>query len=181
MAHRFSAAERSLAAATAAIGVETAQLYPQVSIGGALGFAGLFSTIGSGSHFGGNFGPLVSWTFPNRSAAHARIAEAGAAADAADARFDGAVLLGLQQTETALNAYVREIDHHRVLRQARDSAAEASSQATTLFRFGRTEILNVLTAEANLATAETAVAASDEALADDQANVFLALGGGWES
>ncbi|MDB6100894.1 MAG: transporter [Gammaproteobacteria bacterium] len=174
------AAERNLAAATAAIGVETAQLYPQVSIGGALGFAGPFSTIGSGSHFGGNIGPLVSWTFPNRSAARARIAEVGAAAEAADARFDGAVLLALQQTETALNAYVREIDHHRILRQARDSAAEASSQATTLFRFGRTEILNVLTAEASLATAETAVAASDEALADDQANVFLALGGGWE-
>lgn len=174
------AAERSLAAATAAIGVETAQLYPQVSIGGAMGFAGLFSTIGSGSNFGGNIGPLVSWTFPNLSVAHARIAEAGAAAEAADARFDGAVLLALQQTETALDTYVREVDHNRELRQARDSAAKASSQATTLFRFGRTAILDVLNVEASLATAETAVATSDEALADDQANVFLALGGGWE-
>jgi NodT family efflux transporter outer membrane factor (OMF) lipoprotein len=173
-------AERSLAAATAAIGIETAQLYPDVSIGGALGFAGPFSTIGAGSNFGGNIGPLVSWTFPNRSLVHARIAEAGAAAEAADARFDGAVLLALQQTETALDSYVREIDHNRGLRQARDSAASANSQATTLFRFGRTAILDVLNAEANLATAETAVAASDQALADDQANVFLALGGGWE-
>jgi NodT family efflux transporter outer membrane factor (OMF) lipoprotein len=174
------AAERSLAAATAAIGIETAQLYPQVSIGGAMGFASLFSTIGSGSNFGGNIGPLLSWTFPNLSVAHARIAEAGAAAEAADARFDGAVLLALQQTETALDAYVREIDHNRELRQARDSAGKASSQATTLFRFGRTGILDVLNAEASLATAETAVAASDQALADDQTNVFLALGGGWE-
>ena len=174
------AAERSLAAATAAIGIETAQLYPQVSIGGAMGFAGLFSTIGSGSNFGGNIGPLVSWTFPNLSVAHARIAEAGAAAEAADARFDGAVLLALQQTETALDTYVREVDHNRELRQARDSAAKASSQATTLFRFGRTAILDLLNVEASLATAETAVATSDEALADDQANVFLALGGGWE-
>jgi NodT family efflux transporter outer membrane factor (OMF) lipoprotein len=173
-------AERSLAAATAAIGIETAQLYPQVSIGGALGFAGPFSTIGKGSNFGGNIGPLLSWTFPNLSVAHARIAEAGAAAEAADARFDGAVLLALQQTETALNVYVREIDHNRELRQARDGAAKASGQATTLYRFGRTAILDVLNAEAILATAETAVAASDAALADDQANVFLALGGGWE-
>jgi outer membrane protein, multidrug efflux system len=122
----------------------------------------------------------VSWTFPNRSAAHARIAEAGAAAEAADARFDGAVLLALQQTETALDTYVREIDHNRELRQARDSAAKASGQATTLFRFGRTAILDVLNVEASLATAEAAVAASDEALADDQTNVFFALGGGWE-
>ena len=173
-------AERSLAAATAAIGIETAQLYPDVSIGGALGFAGPFSTIGAGSNFGGNIGPLVSWTFPNRSAAHARIAEAGAAAEAANARFDGTVLSALQQTETALNSYVREIDHNGKLRQACDSAATASGQASTLFHFGRTGTLEVLNAEANLATAETAVAASDEALADDQANVFLALGGGWE-
>jgi outer membrane protein TolC len=118
------AAERSLAVATAAIGVETAQLYPQVSIGGALGFAGPFSTIGSASSFGGNIGPLVSWTFPNLSVAHARIAEAGAAAEAADARFDGAVLTALQQTETALDTYVREIAHNRELVQARNSAAK---------------------------------------------------------
>jgi NodT family efflux transporter outer membrane factor (OMF) lipoprotein len=174
------AAERSLAVATAAIGVETAQLYPQVSIGGALGFAGPFSTIGSASSFGGNIGPLVSWTFPNLSVAHARIAEAGAAAEAADARFDGAVLTALQQTETALDTYVREIAHNRELVQARNSAAKATSQATTLFRFGRTGILDVLNAEASLATAETAVAASDAALADDQVNAFLALGGGWQ-
>ena len=112
--------------------------------------------------------------------AHARIAEAGAVAEAAAARFDGAVLLALQQTETALDEYVREIEHNRALRQSRDSAATATGQATTLFRFGRTAILDLLNAEANLATAETAVAASDEALADDQANIFLALGGGWE-
>jgi multidrug efflux system outer membrane protein len=89
--------------------------------------------------------------------------------------------LAIQQTETALNVYVREIDHNRELRQARDSAAKSSGQATTLYRFGRTAILDVLNAEANLATAETAVAASDEALADDQVNVFLALGGGWQT
>jgi NodT family efflux transporter outer membrane factor (OMF) lipoprotein len=175
------AAERTLAAATAAVGVETAQLYPQVSIGGALGFAGPFSTIGSVSSFGGNIGPVLSWTFPNRSLAHARIAEAGAAAEAAEAEFDGTVLTALQQTETALDAYVREIDHNRALNRARDSADRATSQARTLFRFGRTNILDVLDAEASLASAENAVAASDAAMADAQVNVFLALGGGWES
>jgi NodT family efflux transporter outer membrane factor (OMF) lipoprotein len=174
------AAERSLATATAAIGIETAQLYPQVSIGGALGIAGPFSTIGSVSSFGGNVGPLLSWTFPNITVAHARIAEAGAAADAAEARFDGAVLAALQETETALDAYVREIDHNHALKEARDSAEKASDQARALFRFGRTGILDVLNAEAALATAETALAASDAAIADSEVNVFLALGGGWE-
>lgn len=175
------AAERSLAAATAAIGVETAQLYPQVSIGGAIGIASPFSTLGSITSLGGNVGPLMSWTFPNISQADARIAEAGAGAEAAAARFDGVVLTALQQTESALDAYVREIEHNRDLRLARDTAAQATAQAMMLFRFGRTDILDVLTVEATLAAAETAVAASDAALADDLVSVFLALGGGWES
>jgi NodT family efflux transporter outer membrane factor (OMF) lipoprotein len=176
------AAERSLAAATATIGIETSRLYPQVGIGGALGYAAPFpiSTIRSPERFGGHVGPLLSWTFPNPSVAHARIAEAGAAAQAAEARFDGTVLSALQQTEATLDAYVREIDRNLELKQARDSAAEATSQARTLLRFGRTGVLDVLNVEASLATAETALAASDAAIADAQVNVFLALGGGWE-
>lgn len=177
------AAERSLAAATASIGVEIAQLYPQVGIGGAVGYAAPFplSTIRSTESFGGHVGPLLSWSFPNRSVTHARIAEASAAVQAAEARFDGTVLAALQQTETALDGYVREIDRNLELKQARDSAAQATRQARTLFRFGRTGVLDVLNVEATLATAETALAASDAAIADAQVNVFLALGGGWES
>jgi NodT family efflux transporter outer membrane factor (OMF) lipoprotein len=176
------AAERSLAAATAAIGIETARLYPQVGIGGAIGYAAPFpfSTIRSSESFGGHVGPILSWSFPNLSAAHARIAEAGAAAQAAEARFDGTVVSALQQTETALDVYVREIDRNLQLKQARERAAESTSQARTLLRFGRTGVLDVLTVEASLANAETALAASDAAIADAQVNVFLALGGGWE-
>ena len=40
-----------------------------------------------------------------------------------------------------------------------------------------TAVFSRLNAEANLANAETALAASDAALADDQVSVFLALGG----
>ena len=174
------AAERGLAAATAKIGVQTALLYPQVTLAALAGPAGPFSPIGQGFSFGGAAGPIMLWVYPNRSAARARIAEAGATAQAAEAQFDGAVLTALQQTETALDAYVHEIAHNQELRRARDSAAKASGQAATLYRFGRTGLLDRLNAEANLATAETAVAASDASLADDQVSVFLALGGGWE-
>jgi len=90
------------------------------------------------------------------------------------------VLTALQETETALDAYVREIEHNWELKQARDSAARSSDQARRLFRFGRTGVLDVLNADASLATAETALAASNAAIADAQVNVFLALGGGWE-
>jgi NodT family efflux transporter outer membrane factor (OMF) lipoprotein len=174
------AAERSLAAATASIGIATAALYPQVSLGAAIGIAGPFSTFGNAESWGGNIGPAVSWSFPNQIAVRARISEAGAAAEAASAHFDGTVLTALQQTETALSAYAREIEHDRALARARDSAAKAVDQANRLFTFGRTDLLSLLTVQSNLATAETALAASQATLADDQVNVFLQLGGGWE-
>ena len=173
-------AERRLAAATARIGVETAQLYPQVSLGGSLGFANAIQAFGSASGFGATAGPLVSWSFPNRAPVRARIAAAGAAADAAAARFDGAVLEALRQTETALSAYAREIDRDGALGQARVDAGRAAEQAGKLFRFGRTDVLTVLTAQANLAEAEATLAASRAQLVDAQVQVFLALGGGWE-
>lgn len=179
------AAERDLAAATATIGVETAALYPSVSLGGSAGFAGpgglggRVSQIGQGQQFGLSLGPLMTWSFPNRALAHARIAEAGAAADAASARFDGTVLAALQQTDTALNAYAREIDRNRALVRARDDTAKASDQANRLFRFGRTNFIEVLVAQSSLADAEAALASSNATLLDHQIDVFLALGGGW--
>lgn len=172
-------AERALAAATATIGVETAQLYPDVSIGGTAGFAGPFDGFLSSRSFGGSIGPLLSWRMPNRSVARARIAAAGAGAEASLAVFDGTVLKALKQTETALSAYSQEIRRTHSLTEARDSAAQASDQANRLFRFGRTGFIDVLAAEAALANTESTLAISRAQLVDRQIDLFLALGGGW--
>src|SRR5579863_816748 len=55
------AAERLLAAATAGIGIQTAQLYPQVALSGSAGLANAISGFFSGASFGALAGPLVSW------------------------------------------------------------------------------------------------------------------------
>jgi hypothetical protein len=49
--------------------------------------------------------------------AHACIADGEATAQAAEARFDGTVLSALQQTETALDAYLREMARNQELWQ----------------------------------------------------------------
>jgi NodT family efflux transporter outer membrane factor (OMF) lipoprotein len=174
------AAERQLAAATAGIGIQTAKLYPQVSLTGSAGLANSISGFFTGPSFGALAGPMITWAFPNRQSIHAQIAEAGATADAASAHFDGTVIEALRQTETALNDYARDIDHETALEKTRDDAARSVDQAGRLFHYGRTDILNVLTAQANLAQAEAALAQSRATLIDRQVNVFLALGGGWE-
>lgn len=175
-------AERELAAATAMIGIETAGLYPTVSIGVSGGttsrrVGGLFSD--SALHF--TTGPLISWSFPNRSVARARIAGANASTRAALASFDGKVLGALREAESALTIYVRDLEGNARLREARDESRTAAGLQRKLARGGTVSGLEALDVERTLATAESALAASDAKLASDRVTIFLALGGGWES
>src|SRR6201999_4097145 len=103
----------SLAASVARIGVATADLYPTVSLGGSVQGSGdstrtMFDR--SGVSFG--LGPLITWTFPNITAARARIAGAEARSQAALAGFDGTVLKALKEVEQSLTAYAAELDRN---------------------------------------------------------------------
>jgi outer membrane protein TolC len=90
------------------------------------------------------------------------------------------VLNALRETESALVVYARQLDRDAALRAARDQSAEAASQASRLFQYGKTDYLTVLDAERTLASNESALAASQADLSSDQIALFLALGGGWE-
>ena len=90
------------------------------------------------------------------------------------------MLGALRETETALETYARDRDRTAALGRARDSAALSARQAGTLFRFGRGDFLSLLEAQSNQAQAEAAYAAAQARLVDDQATVFMALGGGWQ-
>ncbi len=174
-------AERQLAAATATIGVATADLYPRVTLGLSVDSVGLGNDFLGKDTFSYSIGPLISWTIPNTGVVRARIAQTQAGADGALAKFDGTVLTALRETETALDAYARELDRHAALQSARDESATVADQARRLYLAGRTGYLDALDAERGLATSEATLAASDAELADDQVSLFLALGGGWEA
>jgi multidrug efflux system outer membrane protein len=174
-------AERNLAAATARIGVATANLFPTVTLGGAL--ASVAPTPGGLGQYRNaslGVGPLINWTFPDTLVAQAEIQQARAAASGALASFDGSVLNALKETEQALSAYGAELDRHASLKTARDQSAEALRLAQVRFQAGGASFLDVLDAERTLVSAEAALASSDEALVSDQITVFKALGGGWE-
>jgi NodT family efflux transporter outer membrane factor (OMF) lipoprotein len=172
-------AERRLAAATARIGVSTAALYPQVTLGGSVGSVG-----GGGRDFGDqvsfSVGPLMSWSFPNIAVTRARIAQADAATQAALATFEQTTLTALQEAETALSAYGRELDRRTALRRARDQSAEAVRLARLRQTAGLDSFLTVLDAERTLAGLEAQLALSEAAATSNQITLFKALGGGWE-
>jgi len=173
------AAERQLAAATAGIGVATAQLYPDIRIGVSVGSIGAVTdALTSPTNFW-QLGSVLSWQ-ANQSAARARIAGANATAKLALAHFDGTVLTALADTESALNTYVHNLQREASAEAARDDAATVEREAEGLQVAGRATALTVIDAQRTLAAAEQSLAQLKSAISDDQVAVFLALGGGWE-
>lgn len=174
------AAERALASATAQIGVATAMMYPQVSLGAAAGYTGMLEHLGNPVTRRWEFGPSISWHFPTR-VDRARIRATEAEGAAALARFDGVVLDALRETQTLLTHYAHDLHRDQALGEARDAARAAADHTRRLYQEGRLAYLDSLDAERTLATAEAALAASQAQLSQDQVNLFLALGGGWQS
>jgi len=175
------AAERRLAAATARIGVATAELYPRISLGGSVGS----SSNSLGNMFGAGplswlLGPLISWNFPNQEAARARIEGAEAGSREALAGFDGTMLRALQETETALSAYARQAEAQQALASARDEAGRAVRITRARQREGTIDFLELLDAERTFADTEADLASSRARIVGAQIDLFRALGGGWE-
>ncbi len=175
-------AERTLASQTARIGVATSEYFPSVSLGGSVssasGAAGQLFSAATTAYTGG---PLVTWSFPNVTLAHAHVAEAKAQAESALASFDSVVLQALKETEQALSTYAAELDHHAALALARQHADEALRLAQIQYQAGSASFLDLITAQQAQVTADQQLAASDQAISADQVAVFQALGGGWEA
>ncbi len=127
------AAERRLAAASARIGVATADLYPNISIGGSIGSTALApKDMFNSSSFRFSVGPLLSFSFPEherRPGAH-RPGRSGGGCCARHVRRHR--LTALRDTETALAAYVAQGQRVEALRRGRDQNVEAARIARLL-------------------------------------------------
>jgi len=175
------AAERRLAAATARVGVATADLYPRITLGGSVGStAGSIDDLGSSHGFRFSLGPLISWSFPNMSAARARLAQAKAVSQGALATFDGTWLTALQESESALARYAAGRERLATLTRAHEQSQEAARIARLRYQAGAESFQIVLDAERSLAATEALLAVSQASLSNQTIALFLALGGGWE-
>ena len=173
-------ADRRLAAATARIGVATADLYPRISLTGLYGGAAPhLGDLVTASGLTWGVGPEINWSFPNMAGPRARIRAAKAEAAARLAGFDSTVLQSLKETEQSLATYGAELDHRKALGEASERAQRTVDMARGQLANGAASTLDMLVSEQTLIAANAAAAASDAALAQDQIAVFKALGGGW--
>jgi NodT family efflux transporter outer membrane factor (OMF) lipoprotein len=175
-------ADRRLAAATAEIGVATADLYPSIRLIGLYGGAAVeLSQLNTNEGRTWGVGPSISWTFPNMAVPRARVRRAKAEQAASLASFDAVVLAALKETEQALAMYSAALDNRQALGDAQDKVHTAFNIAQDEFNAGALSNLDLLTTEQSLVAVDAAVASSDAALVQDQIAVFKALGGGWRS
>jgi NodT family efflux transporter outer membrane factor (OMF) lipoprotein len=173
------AAERSLASATAQIGVAEAQLYPSLTLTGSLdSTAG--RVIALGQTITGQAFANVSQKIFDAGRLRSQVRSAHAGADGAFATYKSTVLIGLEDVENAIQAMNSAKSRQGSLAEAMDASNNAAVLARAQYRVGRTDFLTLLQSEQSLLQARDSLAAAqgDEALAMVQ--LYLALGGGWQ-
>ncbi len=173
--------EADFHAATARIGVATADLYPKFSITGTFGFQGdQVSALGSLAQRYWSVGPAVQWPIFRGGAIRANIEQQKALADGALATYKNTILTALQEVESSLIAYDREQRRTLALDQTVVSSTDAVRLARDLYQVGKTDFLNVLTAQRNVLEAESTRLDSRRLALTQLIALYKALGGGWE-
>jgi NodT family efflux transporter outer membrane factor (OMF) lipoprotein len=174
-------AERSLAAATARIGVATADLFPRFTLTGSLGLqSNKFEHFTDSSSTFWSFGPGFSWPIFNAGRIRSNIDVAKAQTDELLANYQSTVLGSLQEVEDAMVAYRKEYDRREALSQSVDANQRAVLRSQQLYQRGLTTFLDVLDAQRALYTSQDLLVQSDTLVSSDAVALFKALGGGWD-
>ena len=175
-------AERQLAAATANVGVQTAELFPKFSLTGVGGFQSFSASdwfSGGGKYW--SAGPSVTWRILDYGRVRSQIRAAGAQAEQSLAAYEKTVLVAFEDVENALVAYGNEQTHYRALSDAVAANRRALELANERYRSGLADFLNVLDAQRSLYRAEDQLADSQSSLSVSLVALYKALGGGWEA
>jgi NodT family efflux transporter outer membrane factor (OMF) lipoprotein len=174
-------AEAQLHAATARIGVATADLFPKFSLTGSFGFSSTdLSSLANWSSRSWSFGPSVSWPIFAGGRIWWNIEVQNALQEQALIAYEKTVLTALKEVETALVAYAKELERRKSLTDAAENNAKAVDLAMKRYIAGRTDFLSVLTFQGALYQSEDALVQSTRNLTTDLIALYKALGGGWE-
>ena len=175
-----AAAERSLAAASARIGVAKAAFLPVVKLGGQIGLltgdsGELFDKDSRTWTFGASFSLPIFDGGRNR----ASLSAARSVAKEARAKFEQAVLSATADVETALGALRALQTRGEAQHRAQASTARGASLARERYKSGTSPYLDVLEAERSALNAQLAIAALNGERLATTVQLIKALGGGW--
>jgi multidrug efflux system outer membrane protein len=174
-------AERQLAAATAQVGVATAELFPKFSLTGMFNLESISASdwLTGPSRFW-TVGPTIRWTIFDAGKIRANIEISNAQQAEALALYEKAILTGLQDVENSLVSYAKEQARNRSLVKAVTANKRAVELVNELYSRGLVDFLNVLVTQRALYSSEDTLAQSNALIASDLVSLYKALGGGWQ-
>jgi NodT family efflux transporter outer membrane factor (OMF) lipoprotein len=174
-------AERMLAAATAEVGIATADLFPRFSLSALAGLqsASLSDLVSSGSRYW-SLGPSFNLPLFDRGRLYAALDITEAELAEMLASYEKTVLAALLETETALVRYSREQERRDRLAEAVTTAHQAATFNEGLYATGLADLTDVLDSQRTLFAAKDQLIDSERQLAQNIVALYKALGGGWE-
>jgi multidrug efflux system outer membrane protein len=173
-------AERQLAAASAEIGVATAELYPRINLAAFLGLQNTritdFTPIGKSWSMASSLSmPIFNW-----GKLQANIKAKKAVYEQSFFAYRTTVLSAFKEVEDALAAYANELERRRSLAENVEASRLAVDLANERYLKGLTSFLDVLTAEKTLFQAQSDLLESEAESSLQLVALYKALGGGWQ-
>lgn len=173
--------ERLLAAATAEVGVATAELFPRFSLTGLAGLQSLnLSDLLTAASRYWTVGPTLRWALFDGGRVRANIDLNQGRRAEAQLLYEKTVLAALGEVEVALLALAREEESRQALAGAVDSGQRSVAQAAGRYRAGLAGVLEVLLGERALYQSQDQLLQSEQRRGVALVALCKALGGGWE-
>jgi NodT family efflux transporter outer membrane factor (OMF) lipoprotein len=175
-------AERRLAAETADIGAEIADLYPRFSLTGMIGLTSAIigNLLNSGSDTFA-FGGVMNWPLFSGGRERAEVDAARSGADVARAQYQAAVIEAFSDVEKALTTYVFARERRRRLVDTQANRSRTFELAELRYSAGLDDVFAVLETQRRLLGARDALAEADGEVLRSTVDLYRALGGGWEA
>ncbi len=173
------AAERTLAAETARVGVAKADLYPRLTLDGNFAFSAASGSLLTYNAQGWAFGPTLSWNVFSGNRLQSQVKVQRAQTEAARAAYEATVLRALEEVEGALSSYVHEGQRLAQLERSVRAADRSVELATAAYDAGVADFQNVLDAQRTLFEQQDAKARSTGARVGAFVAITRAMGGGW--
>ncbi|MBN8891458.1 MAG: TolC family protein, partial [Rhodospirillales bacterium] len=175
-------AEAVLHAATAGIGVATADFYPRITLGGNGMIQGLqVANLGQWAALAYSIGPTVSLPIFDGGRRTRTLELREAQQQEAAILYQRTVLGALHEVDNALTAYGAEQRRRAQLEIAVQQNRRALALARDRYAQGVTDFLQVLTAQRALLAAEQDLTDSTTTVSTNMVALYKALGGGWQA
>jgi NodT family efflux transporter outer membrane factor (OMF) lipoprotein len=176
------AAERQLASQNAQIGEREADWFPKLSLFGDLGFSssdpGHLLRRDNFTWFGV---PYLQWNALDFGRTKARVAQAKAGYEEAQAKFEGTVLQALRDADVALSRYGHQRDAVISLRRVEASAERTATLTRQRYRAGVSSALDWLDAERTRFSAQQDRISGEAQLTKYYVALQKSLGLGWQA